>query len=171
MACALCLFLRPWHVRFRKIRSDSIGYTQDYFGSDKQTGMELVHVIATMTGPIPLTLFSYKELSHATEGFSEDLLLGDGGYGIVYKAKFCDGRLLAVKRLNHLHHRRLEHFYNEVRILSQVKHPNLVQLEGFCVEGRDLLLVYEYVCNGTLEEHIHGHSKQLKWEKRLKGIL
>ena len=182
MAGTLCLFLRPWRRRFKKIRSsESAGEdSEDYFRGDKHMGMELVNVMATMTGPLPLKLFPYKELLHATCSFSDTRLLGDGGYGMVYKADLPDGRVFAVKRLNHLHHRRLQHFYNEVRILSQVKHPNLVRLEGFCLEGRDLLLVYEYICNGTLEDHIHvrgsgsgceshdsSSSEKLGWETRL----
>ncbi|MCO5563982.1 hypothetical protein L7F22_017636 [Adiantum nelumboides] len=125
-----------------------------------------------MTAPLPLTLFSYKELEHATAAFSDTQLIGDGAYGMVYKGKFCNGRVLAVKRLNHQHHRRLQHFYNEVRILSQLKHPNLVQLEGFCLQGTNLMLVYEYVSNGTLEEHLHEKDptkagKVLHWETRI----
>ncbi|KAI5063862.1 hypothetical protein GOP47_0020532 [Adiantum capillus-veneris] len=170
LAGFLCLFLSRRN-KFGRIRSDfgteSLPYAH---GEEKQAGMELAHVLATMTGPLPLTLFSYKELEHATAAFSDAQLIGDGGYGMVYKAKFCNGRVLAVKRLNHQHHRRLQHFYNEVRILSQLKHPNLVQLEGFCFQDRNLMLVYEYVSNGTLEEHLHGEDPKagkLQWETRL----
>ncbi|KAH7388428.1 hypothetical protein KP509_16G074900 [Ceratopteris richardii] len=171
-ACAiLVLFLRHRN-RFKKLR---YGLSTDilHYGEieDKHTGMELAHVLATTTGPLPLTIFSYKELEHATAAFSETQMIGDGAYGMVYKAKFYDGRVLAVKRLNHQHHRQLQQFYNEIRILSQLRHPNLVQLEGFCLQGRNLLLVYEYICNGTVEDHLHGEdgirAARLPWEKRL----
>ncbi|XP_057839963.1 LEAF RUST 10 DISEASE-RESISTANCE LOCUS RECEPTOR-LIKE PROTEIN KINASE-like 1.2 isoform X2 [Cryptomeria japonica] len=115
--------------------------------------------------------FSYKELQEATNFFDEKNELGDGGSGAVYMGKLLDGRVVAVKRLYQDNNRREEQFINEVHILSTLRHPNLVQLYG-CTH-RDspiLLLVYEFVANGTLADHLHGNRrtpKGLPWQTRL----
>lgn len=94
--------------------------------------------------------------------------LGDGGYGAVYKAKLEDGRTVAVKKLYQHHLRRVEHFLNEVEILTRLKHPNLVSLYG-CTSyhSAELLLVYEYVPNGTVSDHLYGLHPPLPWHTRL----
>ncbi|CAM6047058.1 unnamed protein product [Sphagnum compactum] len=116
--------------------------------------------------------FSYQELDHATNGFSAAMELGGGGFGTVYKGQLADGRLIAVKKLNQDGRQGLQQFHNEVTVLSQVQHPNLVKLMGCSVEvKRHALLVYEFVPNGSLAQHLH--SKQgspgsiLPWETRL----
>lgn len=113
--------------------------------------------------------FCYEELEEATGFFDEKKELGDGAFGSVYLGNLWDGRLVAVKRLYHDNSRRLEQFGNEVRILSSLKHPNLILLIGYCQDRRELLLVYEYVPNGTLADHLHGENrgKGLSWETRL----
>lgn len=116
-----------------------------------------------------LPFFCYEELEEATGFFDEKKELGDGAFGSVYLGNLWDGSLVAVKRLYHDNSRRLEQFGNEVRILSSLKHPNLVLLIGYCQDRRELLLVYEYVPNGTLADHLHGENrgKGLSWETRL----
>ncbi|XP_057860670.2 LEAF RUST 10 DISEASE-RESISTANCE LOCUS RECEPTOR-LIKE PROTEIN KINASE-like 1.2 [Cryptomeria japonica] len=118
-----------------------------------------------------LTIFSYEILKYATNNFSGDKILGDGGFGSVYLGKLPDGRAVAVKRMYQDNYRRHDQFINEVQILSSLQHPNLVGLYG-CTspEGKDLLLVYEYVKNGTVADHLHGEKrgKGLNWEIRLK---
>eukprot|EP01018_Ginkgo_biloba_P002859 Gb_26122 [translate_table: standard] len=137
--------------------------------TNEETNNELLQIVLQHIGSSPTTLFSYSELKDATNSFSENRLLGDGGHGIVYLAKFCDGRMAAVKTLNYQNHRRFEQFHNEVRILSKVRHTHLVQLLGFCLEGRDLILVYELLPNGTLEEHLLGSRglKPMPWDIRV----
>ncbi|XP_073023332.1 LEAF RUST 10 DISEASE-RESISTANCEUS RECEPTOR-LIKE PROTEIN KINASE-like 1.2 isoform X2 [Primulina eburnea] len=116
-------------------------------------------------------VFSYRELDEATQSFDPRRELGDGGYGAVYKGKLRDGRVVAVKRLYENNCRRVEQFMNEIEILTRMRHQNLVSLYG-CTSrsGRDLLLVYEYIPNGTLADHLHGKRvtpKSLSWAARL----
>ncbi|RWW13220.1 hypothetical protein GW17_00023084 [Ensete ventricosum] len=124
-------------------------------------------------------LFSYDELMAATDCFDSSRELGDGGFGTVYKVKivFCssgklrDGRTVAVKRLYEKNYKQVEQFMNEVEILSLLRHQNLVSLYG-CTSHRcrELLLVYEFVPNGTIADHLHGSrasERILTWPMRL----
>uniref|UniRef100_A0A0D9UWI2 non-specific serine/threonine protein kinase n=1 Tax=Leersia perrieri TaxID=77586 RepID=A0A0D9UWI2_9ORYZ len=116
-------------------------------------------------------IFTYEELEEATAGFSASRELGDGGFGTVYKGKLRDGRVVAVKRLYKNNYRRVEQFLNEVDILSRLLHQNLVTLYG-CTSrvSRDLLLVYEYIPNGTVADHLHGPraaEQGLTWPVRM----
>ncbi|KAM3197995.1 hypothetical protein ACQJBY_073217 [Aegilops geniculata] len=116
-------------------------------------------------------IFTFEELEVATDGFSASRELGDGGFGTVYKGKLKDGRVVAVKRLYKNNYRRVEQFLNEVDILSRLLHQNLVILYG-CTSrmSRDLLLVYEFVANGTVADHLHGSGaaeRGLTWPLRL----
>ncbi|KAK8453413.1 hypothetical protein SEVIR_5G280000v4 [Setaria viridis] len=115
-------------------------------------------------------LFTYEELEEATNSFDENRELGDGGFGTVYKGYLKDGRVVAVKRLYNSY-RRLEQFHNEAAILSGLRHPNLVMFYG-CTssQSRELLLVYEFVANGTVADHLHGPrapERALSWPLRL----
>ncbi|XP_020153063.1 LEAF RUST 10 DISEASE-RESISTANCEUS RECEPTOR-LIKE PROTEIN KINASE-like 1.2 isoform X2 [Aegilops tauschii subsp. strangulata] len=116
-------------------------------------------------------IFTFEELEVATDGFSASRELGDGGFGTVYKGKLKDGRVVAVKRLYKNNYRRVEQFLNEVDILSRLLHQNLVILYG-CTSrmSRDLLLVYEFIANGTVADHLHGSrsaERGLTWPLRL----
>ncbi|XP_019230602.1 PREDICTED: LEAF RUST 10 DISEASE-RESISTANCE LOCUS RECEPTOR-LIKE PROTEIN KINASE-like 1.2 isoform X3 [Nicotiana attenuata] len=127
------------------------------------------------TSLIGVHLFDYNELDEATNNFDSKKELGDGGYGTVYKGKLRDGRVVAVKRLYENNCKRVEQFMNEIDILTRLHHPNLVTLYG-CTSrhSRELLLVYEYIPNGTVADHLHGvHSKpgSLSWNTRMKISL
>ncbi|XP_021291979.1 LEAF RUST 10 DISEASE-RESISTANCE LOCUS RECEPTOR-LIKE PROTEIN KINASE-like 1.2 isoform X1 [Herrania umbratica] len=116
-------------------------------------------------------LFSYEELQKATNKFDSDRELGEGGFGTVYYGKLRDGRVVAVKRLYENNYRRVEQFMNEVEILTRLRHKNLVSLYG-CTSrhSRELLLVYEYIPNGTVADHLHGERAKpgaLPWSIRL----
>ncbi|CAN6570153.1 unnamed protein product [Malus baccata var. baccata] len=116
-------------------------------------------------------VFSYNELEEATENFNPAKELGDGGFGTVYYGKLHDGRVVAVKRLYENNFKGVEQFMNEVEILTRLEHRNLVKLYG-CTSrrSRELLLVYEYIPNGTVADHLHGkrvESGCLSWPVRL----
>ncbi|KAI7996492.1 LEAF RUST 10 DISEASE-RESISTANCE LOCUS RECEPTOR-LIKE PROTEIN KINASE-like 1.2 [Camellia lanceoleosa] len=101
-------------------------------------------------------VFSYTELEEATNNFDPFQELGDGGFGTVYHGKLRDGRDVAVKCLYEHNSKRVTQFINEVQILTCLRHRNLVSLYG-CTSrhSRELLLVYEYIPNGTLADHLH----------------
>ncbi|XP_015075668.1 LEAF RUST 10 DISEASE-RESISTANCE LOCUS RECEPTOR-LIKE PROTEIN KINASE-like 1.1 isoform X1 [Solanum pennellii] len=117
-------------------------------------------------------VFSYAELQQATMNFDSSRELGDGGYGTVYYGKLQDGREVAVKRLYDHNARRKEQFATEIEILTRLRHKNLVTLYGCTSKLSDqLLLVYEYVPNGTIADHLHGHKMKdgsLTWPIRMK---
>ncbi len=116
-------------------------------------------------------LFSLKELEKATNGFADDQKLGVGGFGTVYKGTMESGLIVAVKRTNKLDTSGAQQFLNEVALLSQVNHRNLVRLHGCCLETEVPMLVYEYVPNGNLSEHLRGEKSSelghLTWPKRM----
>ncbi|XP_047319154.1 LEAF RUST 10 DISEASE-RESISTANCE LOCUS RECEPTOR-LIKE PROTEIN KINASE-like 1.4 [Impatiens glandulifera] len=117
-------------------------------------------------------IFSYEELERATQSFDPSSELGKGGFGIVYRGILEDGRVVAVKRLYENNFKSVEQFMNEVEILTRLRHHNLVTLYGCTSKtSRGLLLVYEFISNGTLADHLHGkraNSGLLTWSVRLK---
>ncbi|KAJ4973998.1 hypothetical protein NE237_007172 [Protea cynaroides] len=134
------------------------------------------HRSANLLPPV----FTYEGLEASTNQFNPRNKIGDGGFGSVYIGQLSDGRIVAVKKL----HRQqamaaaasTKAFCNEILILSSIDHPNLVKLHGYCSDPRGMLLIYDYVANGTLADHLHG-SKSLKkkrsltWEVRVELAL
>ncbi|GBG84615.1 hypothetical protein CBR_g38898 [Chara braunii] len=115
--------------------------------------------------PRALTL---DEVKKHTNGFKEEI--GRGGFGIVYKGKLPNGKYVAVKRLDALSKQGKREFLNEVNILHRLNHRNLVALMGWCHDMDERILVYEYVENGSLYAHMHGHGgdpSRLTWKLRL----
>lgn len=133
------------------------------------------HRSASLLPPV----FTYEELDTSTNRFDSKRKIGDGGFGSVYLGQLYDGRIVAVKHL-HQHHAAAaagrafstKSFCNEILILSSIDHPNLVKLHGYCSDPRGLLLVYDYVPNGTLADHLHGpkslyRKASLTWQVRI----
>ncbi|KAJ1440000.1 Serine/threonine-protein kinase, active site [Sesbania bispinosa] len=129
--------------------------------------------------------FTLRDLELATNRFSKDNVIGEGGYGIVYRGQLINGNPVAIKKLlNNLGQAEKE-FRVEVEAIGHVRHKNLVRLLGYCIEGTHSfilielavnfrLLVYEYVNNGNLEQWLHGAMRQhgfLTWEARMKIVL
>ncbi|KAL7095811.1 hypothetical protein ACP275_10G046100 [Erythranthe tilingii] len=128
--------------------------------------------IPLSVGPCPgiAQVFRLSELKDATNGFKEFNELGRGTYGFVYKAVLSDGRQVAVKRANAatIIHTNSRDFETELEILCNVRHGNIVNLLGYCAEMGERLLVYEYIPNGTLHDHLHGGLSSLNWTLRLR---
>ncbi|XP_031126075.1 probable serine/threonine-protein kinase PIX13 [Ipomoea triloba] len=126
-----------------------------------------------------LRIFTFAELKAATRNFRSDTMLGEGGFGKVYKgwldergtSKSGSGTVIAVKKLNSESMQGYEEWQSEVNFLGCLSHPNLVKLIGYSWDERELLLVYEFMQKGSLENHLFGRGsavQPLPWEERLK---
>ncbi|KAI3441584.1 EF-hand domain-containing protein [Psidium guajava] len=117
---------------------------------------------------VDLPLFDLATIVNATNGFSEDSLIGAGGFGPVYKGNLSTGQEVAVKRLSRNSGQGLEEFKNETILIAKLQHRNLVGLLGCCMESEERILVYEYMQNKSLDHFIFDHERSLllDWEKR-----
>ncbi|KAI3508627.1 hypothetical protein L1887_23636 [Cichorium endivia] len=123
------------------------------------------------------TLFSRSKMGYrfplgavieATDRFSESLVIGIGGFGKVYKGILSDGTIVAVKRGAPQSHQGVSEFQTEIEMLSQFRHRHLVSLIGYCDEKNELIIIYEYMENGTLKNHLYGSDlPKLNWKQRL----
>ncbi|XP_027368681.1 probable serine/threonine-protein kinase PBL7 [Abrus precatorius] len=115
--------------------------------------------------------FSFQELAVATHNFRPESLLGEGGFGRVYKGRLKTGQRVAVKQFDEKSLQGNSEFLAEVLMLSLLHHPNLVNLIGYCSDGNQRLLVYEYMPLGSLEDHLHDvppDKEALDWNTRMK---
>eukprot|EP00249_Psilotum_nudum_P030446 c43065_g1_i1 orf=268-3318(-) len=118
-------------------------------------------------------VISVQVLRNVTDNFSEQNILGKGGFGIVYKGELHDGTMIAVKRMEAamVRSKGLNEFQAEIAVLTKVRHRHLVALLGYCIDGDERLLVYEYMPMGTLSKHLFDWAKQklkpLDWKRRL----
>ncbi|GER44116.1 protein kinase superfamily protein [Striga asiatica] len=115
-------------------------------------------------------IFSLRELQLATNNFNYDNKLGEGGFGSVYWGQLWDGSQIAVKRLKSWSNKAEVQFSVEVEVLAHVRHKNLLTLRGYCSEGQERLIVYDYMTNLSLMSHLHGqHSAEshLDWPRRM----
>ena len=138
---------------------------------EKNGGLLLERQLSSNENNVQNTkLFNLKELKKATDNFSKSRMLGKGGYGTVFKGMLSDGRIVAIKKCNTVHKGNLEQFINEIVILSQIIHRNVVKLIGCCLETEIPLLVYEFIPNGTLFQYLHEENEEfpLTWDMRLK---
>ncbi|KAF3320521.1 putative receptor protein kinase TMK1 [Carex littledalei] len=121
-------------------------------------------------------VISIQVLRNVTNNFSEDNVLGRGGFGTVYKGELHDGTKIAVKRMESgVMGKGLNEFRSEIAVLTKVRHRNLVSLLGYCLDGNERILVYEYMPQGALSRHIFDWKEQgirpLEWKKRLSIAL
>ncbi|XP_059293287.1 probable serine/threonine-protein kinase PBL23 [Lycium ferocissimum] len=143
------------------------------FRTDSSRRKYIAEEIAKLgKGNISAEIFSYLELKLATQNFNNDRLLGEGGFGRVYKGHIESKNLdVAVKQLDRNGFQGTREFLVEVLILSLLHHPNLVNLVGYCSDGDQRILVYEYMANGSLEDHlleIGPGKKPLDWDTRMR---
>ncbi|KAG5553993.1 hypothetical protein RHGRI_011758 [Rhododendron griersonianum] len=117
-----------------------------------------------------LKIFTVEELKKATNNYAKDQILGQGGYGVVYKGILPDQRIVAIKKskLMDVDKVQVDQCINELLILTQVNHRNVVKVLGFCFESKVPELVYEYISNGTLSQHIHKTLSWLTLDHRLR---
>lgn len=122
-------------------------------------------------------VISIQVLRNVTNNFSQDNILGRGGFGTVYKGELHDGTKIAVKRMESgvISEKGFNEFKAEIAVLTKVRHRHLVALLGYCLEGNERLLVYEYMPQGTLSRHLFNWKdeglKPLEWTRRLSIAL
>ncbi|KAL8028180.1 hypothetical protein ABFX02_14G142900 [Erythranthe guttata] len=118
--------------------------------------------------------YTLRELEAASNGLSDENVIGEGGYGIVYYGELADNTRIAIKNLLNNRGQAEKEFKVEVEAIGRVRHKNLVRLLGYCVEGAYRMLVYEYVDNGNLDHWLHGDVGEvspLTWEIRMNIII
>ncbi|PON89667.1 Wall-associated receptor kinase [Trema orientale] len=169
---ALVLIFGAWGLSKLIKRRKDIKRKERFF---KQNGGLLLQQQIVSSGEVMISvdrktkLFNSKELEKATDHYNTNRILGQGGQGTVYKGMLEDGKIVAVKKSKLASQGKVTEFINEVVILSQISHRNVVKLLGCCLETEVPLLVYEFIPNGTLHHYLHDHNEefQLTWEMRL----
>ncbi|KAK4742911.1 hypothetical protein SAY87_000912 [Trapa incisa] len=128
------------------------------------------HLLCEVAGSRSIPLYTYKEIDRSTNGFSETLRRGTGAYGTVYAGRLHDDdEWVAIKRIRYRDPDCIDQIMNEIKLLSSVSHPNLVRLLGCCIEKGEQILVYEYMPNGTLLQHLmREKGRGLPWTVRLR---
>ncbi|XP_066328194.1 receptor protein kinase TMK1-like [Miscanthus floridulus] len=140
--------------------------------SQASSGPRDIHVVESGN-----MVISIQVLRSVTNNFSEENILGRGGFGTVYKGELHDGTKIAVKRMEAgvMGNKGLNEFKSEIAVLTKVRHRNLVSLLGYCLDGNERILVYEYMPQGTLSQHLFEWSENnlqpLEWKKRLSIAL
>ncbi|KAK9077267.1 hypothetical protein SSX86_005604 [Deinandra increscens subsp. villosa] len=153
-------------VLWRKKKHDSDDHEVEDLGFSAEMNDELE---MGTTGP---RKFEYVELASATSGFAEKEKIGEGSFGAVYKGFLKDlSTYVAVKRVSKTSKQGIKEYASEVRIISQLRHRNLVQLIGWCHKIGELLLVYEYMENGSLDLHLFKAKSLLTWGTRYKIVV
>ncbi|THF94127.1 hypothetical protein TEA_011709 [Camellia sinensis var. sinensis] len=156
-----------WGYRQRNI----INLREKFF--QQNGGIMLQQQLSIREGSVqPSKIFTAEDLKKATNNYHESRILGQGGQGTVYKGVLPDNTVVAIKKskVTEQSQSQIEQFINEVIVLSQVNHRNVVKLLGCCLETQVPLLVYEFITNGTLYDHIHtvGGTSSITWENRLR---
>ena len=154
VSCALGLL---WFIYWRKRTSQN---TNDHLRNDVCMDDEFEK------GTIPRS-FTYHKLILTTNNFTKGVKLGEGGFGGVYKGLLSESNVdVSVKRVSEGSKQGRKEYISEVKIISRLRHRNLVQLIGWCHEHDELLLVYEYMPNGSLDSHLYGVKTTLTWPGR-----
>lgn len=141
-------------------------------GSHDSNSIAGYHLESHHFGDMDSLQFDLGMIKEATNNFADVNKLGQGGFGAVYKGNLSDGQEIAVKRLFRSAKQGLEEFKNEVALVAKLQHRNLVRLLGCCMEGKEQLLIFEYVPNKSLDKFLFDPTKRtcLDWERRYKII-
>ncbi|XP_021724079.1 receptor-like protein kinase HERK 1 [Chenopodium quinoa] len=137
-------------------------------GTSHSMGSKFSHTTATSVDYNLSYRIPFAVVQEVTNNFDESLVIGIGGFGKVYKAVLADGTKIAAKRGNPRSQQGLAEFRTEIEMLSQFRHRHLVSLIGYCDEKNEMILIYEYMENGTLKSHLYGSGlPSMSWKQRL----
>ncbi|KAJ0586643.1 putative protein kinase RLK-Pelle-CrRLK1L-1 family [Helianthus annuus] len=148
--------------------------TSDGIESEPTTSSSVPATSSSVQGPHPFRLIELSEIHKATANFDESLVIGKGGFGKVYKGNMINGESLlavAIKRLASESRQGAAEFEAEVKMLSTLRHRNIVSLIGCCIHEQEKILVYEYMSKGSLSDHLHKRGTSLSWLRRLNICL
>ncbi|XP_007025873.2 PREDICTED: G-type lectin S-receptor-like serine/threonine-protein kinase At4g27290 isoform X1 [Theobroma cacao] len=157
------LVWRIYLTRKAKIRRAAISENNSYRDTNDET----------QEGDLELPLFGLDVVSAATNKFSFEKKIGEGGFGPVYKGVLPTGQEVAVKRLSQNSGQGLREFKNEVILISKLQHRNLVKLLGCCIQGEERMLIYEYQPNKSLDQFLFDKTRRkfLTWKKRFDIVI
>ncbi|XP_076930908.1 putative receptor-like protein kinase At1g80640 [Bidens hawaiensis] len=177
MVIIIMLTICLWKCRREKMHKSSKPGVKR---TDSLRGLALSSFISRSNGSLKtvnekasVAVMDYKLLESATGNFGEGEMLGEGGFGCVYRGRIDENLCVAVKRLDGGGQDAIKEFQTEVDLLSKIQHPNIITLLGYCVHDDTRLLVYELMHNGSLETQLHGPSSgsNLTWHCRMKIAL
>nr|GMD15797.1 receptor-like protein kinase HERK 1 [Ipomoea batatas] len=147
----------------RRRKQELLGQSKTWIPGSKYSNGTTISAASNLSYRIP-----FAAVQEATNSFDESWVIGVGGFGKVYKGELSDGTKVAVKRGNPKSQQGLAEFRTEIEMLSQFRHRHLVSLIGYCDERNEMILVYEYMENGTLKSHLYGSDlPSLSWKQRL----